>query len=424
MEQKNFFGYKAALGAFLVIFVNLGACTTLGTFIATLANYSEHSVGAVGQIGTVNTICNVVLSMAAIKVLEKIGAKKTMLISIIACALHMQLYTFVTPGANTQSLLLMYVAGGLASFSITFGTHAVCSAVIADWFIEKRAQITGLVLSGAGIGAAAWVFLAGQLFKITDYKNCYRVMSILVLLLGMFAVFFLIKTTAEKGQQPLGWESVEEEEQVTAAAGSLTYQQAIRSNSFKVLIIALLFATIGGTAFLSFAPTWWQMNGMDATNAANWNAAYLLIAGVLLMAAGTISSKLRMSGFVIYVCSAFVLTFICMNLWAASGATYLMILTVILAAAAYPVCASIPSFVGTEAFGSQVFAQISATLMIAVYLGQAIASPLMAVFLASDGGMGLAWNVFAVTTAVGIVLLLAALRISPLAKQNKESLSS
>lgn len=424
MEQKNFFGYKAALGAFLVIFVNLGACTTLGTFIATLANYSGHSVGAVGQIGTVNTICNVVLSMAAIKVLEKIGAKKTMLISIFACALHMQLYTFVTPGANTQSLLLMYTAGGLASFSITFGTHAVCSAVIADWFIEKRPQITGLALSGAGIGAAAWVFLAGQLFQITDYKNYYRVMSLLVLVLGLFAVIFLIRTTTEKGQKPLGWESENEETPDNAAAAPITYQQAIRSTSFKVLIVALLFATIGGTAFLSFAPTWWQMNGMSATNAANWNAAYLLIAGILLMAAGTISTKLRMSGFVIYVCSAFVLTFICLNLWAANDSNLLMILTVLLAAAAYPVCASIPSFVGTEAFGPQVFAQISATLMIAVYLGQAIASPLMAVFLSSSGGMGLAWNVFAGTTAIGMLLLLAALRISPLAKQRKEGLPS
>ncbi|WP_438789740.1 hypothetical protein [Enterococcus sp. DIV0756] len=166
------------------------------------------------------------------------------------------------------------------------------------------------------------------------------------------------------------------------------------------------------------------MNGMSATNAANWNAVYLLFAGILLMAAGTISTKLRMSGFVIYVCSAFVLTFICLNLWAANDSNLLMILTVLLAAAAYPVCASIPSFVGTEAFGPQVFAQISATLMIAVYLGQAIASPLMAVFLASSGGMGLAWNVFAGTTAIGMLLLLAALRISQLAKQRKEGLPS
>lgn len=149
-NEKKFFGYKAAIGAFLIIFANLGACTTLGTFLASLSAYSEHSLGAVGQIGTVNTICNIILSVVAIKALGKLGPKKTMLISILACALHMQFYTFATPGANAQSLIFMYIAGGLASFAITFGTHAVCSALIADWFVEKRAKITGYVLSGAG----------------------------------------------------------------------------------------------------------------------------------------------------------------------------------------------------------------------------------------------------------------------------------
>lgn len=417
-EEKKFYGYKAAIGAFLVIFVNLGACTTLGTFIATLATYSEHSVGAVGQIGTVNTICNVVLSIAALKVLAKIGVKKTMLISIIACALHMQLYTFVTPGANTQSLIFMYLAGGLASFSITFGTHAVCSSVIAQWFIDKRAQVTGMVLSGAGLGAAAWVFLAGQLLHVTDYKNCYRVMSILVLIIGVFAVVFLIKTTDEKGQKPLGFSTVKGS-QGTEELPGVSYKTALKSSSFKVLVAALLFSTIGGTAFLSYAPTWWQMNGMTATVAANWNAVYLLLAGVLLMAAGTISSKLGTSGFIIYVCVAFILTFVCMVLWPINGAVYLMVLTVVFAAAAYPLCASIPSFVGSAAFGAKEFTQISATLMIAVYIGQALASPIMAALLATKGGMGLAWKVFAGTTAVGMVLLVTAIKMSPLHKNQR-----
>ena len=31
-NEKKFFGYKAAIGAFLIIFANLGACTTLGHF--------------------------------------------------------------------------------------------------------------------------------------------------------------------------------------------------------------------------------------------------------------------------------------------------------------------------------------------------------------------------------------------------------
>lgn len=415
-DNKKFFGYKAAIGAFLVIFANLGACTTLGTFLSSLSEYSQHELGAVGQIGTVNTICNIALSIVAIKAISKLGIKKTMLISIIACALHMQFYTFVTPGANVQSLIFMYIAGGLASFAITFGTHAVCSALIAEWFIEKRAQVTGYVLSGAGIGAAAWVFLAGQLFRVTDYKNCYRVMSILVLVIGLISVFVLIRTPEKMGQKALGWEKASTDTSDSQTVPGVSYRDALRSKSFKVLVVALLFSTVGGTAFLSYAPSWWQMNGMSATDAANWNAIYLLLAGVLLLVAGKISSKLGTNGFVAYVCIAFILTFVCMIIWPMTGATYLMVLTVIFAAAAYPVCASIPSFVGTAAFGPREFGQISATLMIAVYIGQAIASPVMAAILKTEGGMGFGWIIFAVTTGIGMILLLTALKLSPMKK--------
>ena len=424
MDNKKFFGYKAAIGAFLVIFANLGACTTLGTFLATLSEYSEHSLGAVGQIGTVNTICNIALSIVAIKALGKLGPQKTMLISVIACAAHMQFYTFVTPGANMQSLLFMYIAGGIASIAITFGTHAVCSSLIADWFVEKRAQVTGYVLSGAGIGAAAWVFLAGQLFKITDYKNCYRIMSVLVLVIGLIAVFFLIKTPEKLGQKALGWSSETQAEGNGETVPGVSYKEALSSKSFKILVVGLLFTTVGGTAFLSYAPSWWQMNGMDATGAASWNAIYLLLAGLLLLIAGTISSKLGTSGFVIYVCAAFILSFICMVIWPINQSIIMMVLTVVFAAMAYPVCASIPSFVGTAVFGPREFGAISATLMIAVYIGQAIASPIMAAVLGTagttilgmEGGMGFGWVLFAVTTAVGMIFLLLALKAAPVKK--------
>ncbi len=218
------------------------------------------------------------------------------------------------------------------------------------------------------------------------------------------------------GQKPLGWE--QEANSETVEMPGVSYKEAMKSSAFKVLVVALLFSTVGGTAYLSYAPTWWQMNGMTATGAATWNAVYLLLAGGLLLVAGNISGKLGTGGFIIYVCTAFILTFICMILWPINGAVYLMVLTVIFAAAAYPVCASIPSFVGTAVFGPKEFGQISATLMIAVYIGQAIASPVMAALLSTSGGMGLAWKVFAGTTAIGMVLLLMALKMSPM--KNKE----
>lgn len=425
-EEKKFFGYKAAVGAFLVIFANLGACTTLGTFLATLATYSEHSLGAVGQIALANTLCNIVLSIVAIKALGKLGAQKTMFISVIACAAHMMLYTLVTPGANPQSLVFMYAAGGVASLAITFGTHAVCSAVIADWFIEKRAQITGIVLSGAGIGAAVWVFLAGRLFEVfkdmpDGYKMCYRIFSVMVLIIGLFAVIFLIKDPKKMGQKPLGWEKATGGDGgATQEIPGVSYKEAVSSSSFKILVVALLFTSIAGTAFLSYAPSWWQMNGMAPSGAATWNSIYLLLAGLLLLVAGNISNKLGTGGFIMYVCVAFIVAFICMVIWPINQAVFMMALTVIFAAAAYPVCASLPSFVGTAAFGAREFGQISATLMVAVYVGQALTSPIMAALFAAFEtlpGMRLAWVLCAVATAIGMLLSLVALKSSPMKKK-------
>ena len=229
-------------------------------------------------------------------------------------------------------------------------------------------------------------------------------------------MLLLIKSPEQMGQKPLGWEKAAAGE--TEELPGVSYKEAVKSGSFKVLILALLFSTVGGSAYLAYAPTWWQMNGMTATNAANWNAVYLLLAGLLLLVAGSISSKLGTGGLssmsVWHLSSPSSARVLC----PISGATYLMVLTVIFAAAAYPVCASIPSFVGTAAFGPKEFGQISATLMIAVYIGQAIASPVMALLLATEGGMGLAWKVFAVTTAIGMVLLLMALKMSPVKEKN------
>lgn len=52
--------------------------------------------------------------------------------------------------------------------------------------------------------------------------------------------------------------------------------------------------------------------------------------------------------------------------------------------------------------------------MIAVYIGQATASPIMAAILQTAGGMGLGWKICAIAVAVGMVFLLAALKVSPM----------
>lgn len=248
MKEKSFFGYKAAIGAFLVIFVNLGAASTLGVFLPSMSEYTGWSVGVLGYNGTFNTIGNVLLSLICVKALSKLGPKKLMFISIIGIFLNFQLYTFATDGQNVTSLILIYLAGLAASFAIVFGTHAVCTYVISSWFVKKRGKITGMVLSGASFGAAAWVFAAGQMFKYMDYRSCYRILSFVILAIGMLAVIFLIREPEKMGQKPLGWDKADEAAaNVVQELPGVTRQEAIKTASFWFFAAALL---LGGWKFL------------------------------------------------------------------------------------------------------------------------------------------------------------------------------
>ena len=417
-SEKKFFGYKAAVGAFLVMFVNLGACTTLGIFLTSLSEYSGWDLGMVGYIGTVNTIGNVVLSIVAVKALSKLGARTTMLISVLACAIHVHLYTFATPGANISSLVFYYLAGFMASFSITFGTHAVCSSVIADWFVEKREQISGVVFSGAGFGAAIWVFAAGQLFKFVDFKGCYRILSIFILAIGLFSVICLIKDPKKLGQKPLGWDkSSTDSTGESVEVPGVSKSEALRAPAFWVLAAALLFVCMSGSAYMSYAPSWWQTNGLDATAAANWNAIYLVISGAVLLAVGKVFAKTGPKAFTVIVCAAFVAAMACMVALNGHPATLILVGCVVFAALAYPLNASIPGLIGQSVFGGRDFAAISATLMTGVYIGQALTAPVMNAFLATEGGMGAAWIFFGATALIGMVLIIISISISPMKKK-------
>lgn len=414
MENKKFFGYKAAIGAFLVIFCNLGAASTLGVFLPSMSEYTGWSVSVLGWNGTVNTIGNVILSLICVKALSKLGPKKLMYISIIGIFLNFQFYTFAKDGQNVTSLVFILLAGLMASFAIVFGTHAVCTYVISQWFVgEKRGKVVGTVLSGASFGAAAWVFAAGQMFKAMNYKSCYQILSWVLLAVGLLAVTFLIRDPEKMGQKPMGEEIVGTE---TKELPGVTRKDAIKSASFWFFAIALLLGGMEGSAWLVYSPTWWTMNGLTATQASNWNAIYTVLAGLVMLVVGNVFAKIGPTVFSVFICIAFSACMIFLVLFGVTPTTVILILTVICGALAYPLSASVPSIVGQAVFGPKEFGAISATLMTGVYLGQAMYAPVMSACLASSDGFVTAWKVLCATGLVTMVFLVLSIATSPMKK--------
>ena len=421
-STKKFFGYKASLGAFLVIFVNLGICTCLGVFLASIAEYIGWDVGTVAILGTLNTVGNIFLSLVVVQVVKKIGVRWTMLISIIACALHITLYTFTTPGQNPGSLALMYIGGLIASVAITFGSHAVCTSLVAEWFADThgREKVTGMVVSGAGFGAAIWVFFAGQLLANFSWQDSYHIMAIVGLVIGLVAVFIFIRTPKQVGQEPKGLELARQEAKVAEGQElpGVTRKQALKTASFWLLCIGMVLAIAGASGFISYNATYWQSMGMDITESANWNAAWLILSAVIMLFVGNMFKKIGGKGFTIYVSVAFALACVFMILWGNQLQTYLVIITIIFGALGYPLCAAYPTLVTHSMFGPRDIGAIVGTSMAAVYIGQMLGPLTLTAFLPM--GWTTVWAIWAIMAIIGMVILLIVVTKSPMNQLVKE----
>ena len=250
--EKKFFGYKAVVGAFLIMFISLGTATTLGIFLASLSADSGYPVTTVAYIGTACTVSCVIFSMVVSKLMEKgVPLRVLVMIGLVANAVGMMCYTFAIPG-NPISLFFFYLGGFLIGVTLTFSAHAVCGAIIASWFIEDREKLMGMVFSGAGFGAAIVVFIAGQMFKFFTWRQCYYILAAFTLIVGFLVVFFLIRDPASMGQKPKGWDTVK-------AAGSssdaelpgMTIQEARKSKSYWMFAIMLIFVCCAGSGCTS-----------------------------------------------------------------------------------------------------------------------------------------------------------------------------
>ncbi len=420
LTQKKFFGYKAVIGAFLIMFVNMGCGGTIGTFMGSLSKYTEWPVGTIGYVGTISVIGNILFSLVAARLVKTWGPRKLMGISIICTVVAMMLYTFTVPGQSVLSLVMIYSAGFIVAIAVTFGSFAVCTVLVSQWFIEKRETMTGIVLSAAAFGGSFWNFLAGQLFRFMEFKGCYRVMSVLALVIGIIAMLFFIKEPEAFGQKPLGWDKAQSKKDEKKELEGMTKAAALKTPSFWMLFAAFICVCGAGAAFVAYGQSWWQSNGFDRTTTATYYSLYVLIGGVSLMLAGKLVSKIRAAAFAGIVGLLFIggLLFQIMLPGNPSGTMILMVC--ICFGLAYPLNTSMPSLVTQSVFGPKESGAIQAQLQTGVYIGQFAYSIVVGQFLKTEAGYVGAWKFFIGAVAIWAILIIGAALLSPY-KPSKKS---
>lgn len=413
-SESKFKGGMVALGCFIIVFVNLGLASTIGITIPYLIEATGGTLSQVSLTITVATICSFIASFLIPKVIGKFGVKGTLYL----CLLLLIPYMLFSGFAN--AIWMLYIHGMFGGFFLCWGTNATASIMISKWYIEKRSTMLGIVLGGGAFGAAVFQMLAGVLCEKYNVTICYIVILVIGLVVPGLANMLLLKEPEQVGQKPLGWEKAEADSGSSKELLGLTFEEAKASPLFWLCLLAILLTGPLITGFQSFASSYWRSYGMDPGAASTYVSIFSAIGCVAVIVLGRVANRYGNKIYMTIICVSYIIGMIFASLWPTNMSTAYLAGAIIFCGISYPLTNAVPSTIATETFGPREYTKIISWMSAMLYLGKAVASPLISTIVAkAAGGFVTAFIVLMIMCAISLVIILGVITASPYQKMLK-----
>lgn len=412
MERK-FFGYKVVIGAMILGMINQGTSSIFSIFLTDIATSINVSVGTMMYAVTVTTAFAVVGSLLLGKIIEKLGVRKCLLLASVLTGCNLLLFSFA------QNMIIVFFTCALTGLQLALGTTATLSILVNEWFIEKRSQMTGVVLGGTLFGCVVMMFTASRLLVVyQNWRTCERIIAVTILVIGLLINFFLIRLPEDMKQKPLGWENANEAVEVQEGELSgISDGQALGSFSFIALLISGIGFSIACESVNSYAPTFFVTYGMDALTASNMAMVFVTVASVSGMISGGIAEKFGNKVYVGFLSVTLVIGLGLLAYWPTTSDIKLLVAAVAIVGLGAPASSNIAPTVSLEVFGRRAYNTASSVLVGAGYAGCAMSAIVMNIAMAATGEMKTAYVIGVGLVVVGFVLTTIAILASPNRKQ-------
>jgi OFA family oxalate/formate antiporter-like MFS transporter len=188
--------------------------------------------------------------------------------------------------SNLSSLYLLY--GVLGGVGLGLG-YIVPLAVLIKWFPDKRGFITGLAVTGFGLGALITSPIATELIQVHGLRTTLTALGAAYLVIIVVAAQFL--RPAPVDYAPPGWTPVER--QTLRSASELTLSEALRTPHWYLLWSMLALNVAAGAALISVAaPLAQELTGVGPALGAVAVCLISLFNGLGRLLWGAISDRL------------------------------------------------------------------------------------------------------------------------------------
>ncbi len=199
-----------------------------GSFVGPLQSEFNWPIGSIFLGGTILAMGNVIVTLIAGPLSDRIGARRIVLWTLPFFALGVASLSMIS-----SSIAVFYCAIGFASLLGIGGWPVTYNKATSGWFDRHLGLSLGLANAGVGIGAAALPLFVGYLIPTYGWRAAYVVLGILALVPWPICYFMLKDRTAIPSMV----------REVAAPAAGLTMREG--SRTFDFWLIAMGFLALG-----------------------------------------------------------------------------------------------------------------------------------------------------------------------------------
>ena len=207
---------------------------------------SEHFAGSKLEVSVTFTITLAVLGITAGfggSLQRRIGPRATASLAGLLYGLGV-LLSGIAP-----TLGMLYLAHGvLGGIGLGLG-YIVPLAVLIGWFPDRRGFITGLAVTGFGLGALITGPAAAELIKAHGVQTTLFALGCAYLVVVMIAAQFM--RSAPDNYRPVGW--LPTSQRAISSGAEATFAEALRSPHWYLLWLMLALNVTAGAALISVA---------------------------------------------------------------------------------------------------------------------------------------------------------------------------
>ena len=261
-KPKFFYGYIIVMVAFVIVMVMWGIRYSFGVFFKPVSTEFGWTRAELSGAYSISMILFGLLSIGMGRLNDWLGPRLIMTV----CGVFFGLSYLLMSQLSTISQLYLF-QGVLTGVSLS-GSFAPLLATIPRWFVKRRGIMTGIVVSGVGLGGVIMAPLSNWVISSYGWRTSYSIVGIIAMLLIVLAAQFLRREPDQLGQVPYGADTGKTDNPQFEFRG-LSLGEAIHTKQFWLLcfIFFSLFYCVD-TIMVHINPHATDL-GISATSAAN-----------------------------------------------------------------------------------------------------------------------------------------------------------